>query len=962
MDDDIENALTSRHHLHHLSTVHEELSPLDLDLSDSLSGHDENVAYARHPNGPLTSQQVPSLSPPGAATTTSSDGNPINYNSRPSQDALIPDADNNEYTEPMNLPDISESNNEVSGGNTLADLLSTDNNNIEENNTNSRRRQDSFRGSGNRGLYRRPARQDVKRESIKKEHGQHVSMVTGSMRNAMDEKVRRRERFKKQINNLFRSKDSDDEDDEEGIGGTKISMHGRLMVQPSRRHLVIPPSSSAESGGKTQEEYDEEEAAERKREETQYRLTTVKGKRRNALTVKGMYEDLTKGEGDTCDTCFCCFLCCQGSSSERFMSAFLHWAFRSPFVVVFGTAAIGWIAMTFLFAFVIWVIGAFKPHCIGGVDFALSPGRFMDAYQLSWTTFSTVGYGLIYPATSANHHNIKNCTEITILATFESFVGVLFSSLCAALMFAKVARVQSFAQVTFSDPMVIRFGDGVNPDDNDLDASDDEDDAISNRSGGSNNKPKKKHSSDHRIPCPVLEFRIFNRMDSIPGGEIIDATLNMVAVIDPSQADMSLAGKRGRRKRGKKKRGPMKQQKTLSMRFMDDDNDADDDADENDDGGVPKTDSMNSEASSPTTQNNASPPPPPPEETSPVLSKPSIVTFQQSTAERGTSLPLRGPAPALTRRGTTESIPQRAPPPSLTRRGTSEGIPPRERTPPPPLTRLGTSEDVHSHRAMHPLHQHTHPQQVLPQPQLRPTQSLGSRTGTVRRTRPQNGYSSLRGSNTSSFGRQSIMDRFKARLHRHDSNQSTGSNFGSPSSLNHPNSLNNVSTRTGNRTLQAFDEDPTGKLVAKQMLCKLDLDSPDHPFFRRIWLVRHTLDLNSLLLKPHVRVLLRKNHGYWPKELNNYESIRASIDFDQILVSLSGTSNADANSVYAQHVYNMIDVNVGYRFVNALYRDPNDGSLRVDQTLINDVMEQAGGGGEPFQDFDEENFREMLVL
>ena len=65
-----------------------------------------------------------------------------------------------------------------------------------------------------------------------------------------------------------------------------------------------------------------------------------------------------------------------------------------------------------------------------------------------------------------------------------------------------------------------------------------------------------------------------------------------------------------------------------------------------------------------------------------------------------------------------------------------------------------------------------------------------------------------------------------------------------------------------------------------------------------------------------------------------------------MLVSLSGTSNADANSVYAQKVYDFSDVNIGYRFVNQLYRDVDDGMLRVDTRLINDVQEQAGGGGE----------------
>jgi hypothetical protein len=41
-----------------------------------------------------------------------------------------------------------------------------------------------------------------------------------------------------------------------------------------------------------------------------------------------------------------------------------------------------------------------------------------------------------------------------------------------------------------------------------------------------------------------------------------------------------------------------------------------------------------------------------------------------------------------------------------------------------------------------------------------------------------------------------------------------------------------------------------------------------------------------------------------------------------------------------------VDVNIGYQFVNILYRN-SDGSLGVDIDLINDVREQNGGGGEP---------------
>lgn len=150
-------------------------------------------------------------------------------------------------------------------------------------------------------------------------------------------------------------------------------------------------------------------------------------------------------------------------------------------------------------------------------------------------------------------------------------------------------------------------------------------------------------------------------------------------------------------------------------------------------------------------------------------------------------------------------------------------------------------------------------------------------------------------------------------------------------------------------------------LVARKIFSKLEIETPEHPFFKRTWMARHVLDEYSPLLKQHAKMLVKRNGGLWPKELSSYTGVRSAIRFDQILVSLSGTSNADANSVYASKVYEFADLNVGYAFANILYRDVN-GELRVDKQLVNDVVEQAGGGGEPLTDAKGEQINEMLVL
>jgi hypothetical protein len=47
-----------------------------------------------------------------------------------------------------------------------------------------------------------------------------------------------------------------------------------------------------------------------------------------------------------------------------------------------------------------------------------------------------------------------------------------------------------------------------------------------------------------------------------------------------------------------------------------------------------------------------------------------------------------------------------------------------------------------------------------------------------------------------------------------------------------------------------------------------------------------------------------------------------------------------ASDVFAQNIYDYVDLNVGYEFVNLLYRD-GDG-LKVDTDLVNDVRAQPG--------------------
>lgn len=438
------------------------------------------------------------------------------------------------------------------------------------------------------------------------------------------------------------------------------------------------------------------------------------------------------------------WFCCKGAvgakslsdikPNERLASS-LHWMFRSNFLVLFAVMCICFFALIIIFAGIIMGAGRLDGECfrVGGE----TAGIFSDAFALSWTTFSTVGYGSTYPALSHENDSRANCFFLTLTCSLESFFGVLYSGFCGAILFGKVLRIQSHAQVIFSDAIVIRYGNGIQEHCDEIDNNTNDD------------------SMGKKIPCPVLEFRIVNRLFDEPGGEIMDASLNVVANVNARDADPVLI------------------------------------------------DALNSSSRS-----------------------------------------------------------------KLLRRYSYR------------------SEDYYSGNQ---------PPSI--------TDSIMSDTM------------------SDASGRASFDSRPSKK----------------PSSL-----FNSLVTRHHH----AVDEDPSSRLVDKRIFSKMYFEQCEHPFFKRVWVGRHVLNMESPLVRPRVKRLIRKHNGYWPKSLNNFTDIRKSLLFNQILVSLNGVSNLNAHEVYAQKIYDFVDVNIGYQFVNTLYKDV-DGALKVDTDLINDVREQHGGGGEP---------------
>jgi inward rectifier potassium channel len=78
----------------------------------------------------------------------------------------------------------------------------------------------------------------------------------------------------------------------------------------------------------------------------------------------------------------------------------------------------------------------------GGVA-NLEPGRFAEAFFFSVQTMATIGYGAMYPQSTAAH----------LLVVFESLVGLVFTALATGLVFVRFSRVRG--RVVFANKVCI---------------------------------------------------------------------------------------------------------------------------------------------------------------------------------------------------------------------------------------------------------------------------------------------------------------------------------------------------------------------------------------------------------------------------------------------------------------------------------------------------------------------------
>eukprot|EP00804_Cyclotella_cryptica_P026850 CCRYP_019896-RA/>CCRYP_019896-RA protein AED:0.10 eAED:0.10 QI:583/0.4/0.33/1/0.8/0.66/6/0/485 len=229
----------------------------------------------------------------------------------------------------------------------------------------------------------------------------------------------------------------------------------------------------------------------------------------------------------------------RGYNPNIWITNFFYWLFRKGWMTVVMVSLLSFYILVLLFTLIIvlWTVYA-DSDCvrIGGLPFGSMPHRslFMDAFSLSWATISTVGYGSTYPALSTEHDH-------------EGFCGSYICGVHRWRIFAKVTRITQRAKVKFSDPLLIKFGAGVDAglglDDNsqNIQSSDDAtNNAYSIAKTSMNDGPGSQTRSTagevmRPSPFPVLEFRLANELYDVAAGEIIGAQVNAVVVIEGQQ-------------------------------------------------------------------------------------------------------------------------------------------------------------------------------------------------------------------------------------------------------------------------------------------------------------------------------------------------------------------------------------------------------------------------------------------
>ena len=237
-----------------------------------------------------------------------------------------------------------------------------------------------------------------------------------------------------------------------------------------------------------------------------------------------------------------------------YLYRYIDWTFYAGFMSVFVTFLFIYFFFCVLFGLFLMLAGDAEPECItaSGDNFGANPNsRFSDAFALSWNTFTTVGYGMAYTSTSTDLGDVKpsKCTLVILLTTVEAFTGLLFAGMCAAILFGKVNRIQSHANIIFCNAVCLQYeemeeeedlgdiGDSRHPNlllnsipmvpEFDVESAPAPPQDQVNALKGN---PETPRFMDQFDGCPVLKFQVVNEHCNREGSEIVDAIMKVVGI------------------------------------------------------------------------------------------------------------------------------------------------------------------------------------------------------------------------------------------------------------------------------------------------------------------------------------------------------------------------------------------------------------------------------------------------
>jgi len=243
-----------------------------------------------------------------------------------------------------------------------------------------------------------------------------------------------------------------------------------------------------------------------------------------------------------------------------YLYRYIDWTFYAGFMSVFVTFLFIYFFFCVLFGFFLMLAGNAEPECItaSGDNFGVNlNSRFSDAFALSWNTFTTVGYGMAYTSTSTDLGDVKpsQCSLVVLICTVEAFTGLLFAGMCAAILFGKVNRIQSHANIIFCNAVCLQYeetdeggedegdiGDSRHPNlllnsipmvpevDIESPPATPQDQPSNIKTGNTNGTIETPKFMDQFNGCPVLKFQVVNEHCNREGSEIVDAIMKVVGI------------------------------------------------------------------------------------------------------------------------------------------------------------------------------------------------------------------------------------------------------------------------------------------------------------------------------------------------------------------------------------------------------------------------------------------------